>query len=308
MGKKLLVTGGAGFVGSWLVREAIGRGYEVEALDAFRGGLYPESEKDRRANTLRSELGLEIRRVDLLDPDKLDVQADFVVHAAAMPGLDYSWREPSQYIADNEIATLNLIQAMLCSRPERFIHISTSSVYGITATGSEESETNPISPYGYTKLAAEKLVKLYLEDKISYSITRLFSVYGPEQRPDMGYHKFINAINRGEPINIFGDGSQSRTNTYVHDAVLGILDAIEGGKPGGIYNIGGGEELTVIDAISQISAYLDKQPILNFVGERRGDQRRTFADVSRAQSDFGYSPKTSFTEGIQSQIDWQVNR
>ena len=304
--KKILITGAAGFVGMELCIQAKGRGYGVYGLDAFRGGLYSREIKEKRAEILLSHWDVRVHEVDLLSSE-LQIPDDIsaVVHAAAMPGLDYSWRNPSRYIQDNEIATLNLIKALTHKHIEKFVLISTSSVYGKHADGSEDSTLQPISPYGLTKLAAERLVNLFMPSISSFSIARLFSVYGPGQRPDMGYFKFINAALNDSPITIFGDGTHSRSNTYIDDAVDGILGVLERGKNAEAYNIGGGEEVQLLDAINTIYALAEKTPNLIFGDSRPGDQLRTSADIRKANSDFGYQPKTNFVEGITNQFNWQ---
>ena len=303
---KILITGAAGFIGMDLCSNAARAGYEVHAIDAFRDGLYSSQVKKIRAKRLNELFGIEVERVDL-SIGNFEVQNDLthVIHAAAMPGLSYSFSDPNQYISDNEVATLNLVRSLENTNLEKFVFISTSSVYGKYADGNEETEPQPISPYGLTKLAAEKIAELYLSGITNYSIARLFSVYGPGQRPDMGYFNFIDSVMNDRQITIFGDGSQSRSNTFIYDAVDGIFGALEEGKDGEKYNIGGGEDVPLLEAIDTIYEIAGKKPNLVFGDPRPGDQQRTSADVTKAKRDFDYHPSTSFKDGIRAQFEWQ---
>ena len=304
--RKMLISGAAGFIGMELCSRAFERDYEVVAVDAFRGGLYSREIKSLRAKRIKELFGITVEERDLsLDGWKIPGDVTHVIHAAAMPGLSYSFSHPHQYIADNEVATLNLIRALANTDLEKFVFISTSSVYGKYADGKEESELQPISPYGLTKLAAEKIVDLYLPEMANYSIARLFSVYGPGQRPDMGYFRFINSVLNDKPITIFGDGSQSRSNTFISDAVDGIFGVLEKGKDGQKYNIGGGEEVPLLEAIDTIYEIAGQKPNLIFGDPRPGDQQRTSADTTKAKRDFGYNPLTAFRDGIRAQFEWQ---
>jgi nucleoside-diphosphate-sugar epimerase len=302
----ILITGAAGFIGMDLCSRAKENGLEVIAVDAFRDGLYSRDVKAKRAKKLHELYEIKVNQFDLSSEDfELPSDVTHVIHAAAMPGLTYSFSDPQQYITDNEVATLNLIRALQNTELEKFVFVSTSSVYGKYAYSNEESEPQPISPYGLTKLAAEKIVDLYLPEMANYSIARLFSVYGPGQRPDMGYFQFIDAVMNDRPITIFGDGSQSRSNTFISDAVDGIFGVLEKGKNGEKYNIGGGEEVPLMEAIDNIYEIAGKKPNLEFGDPRPGDQQRTNAETSKAKRDFGFNPSTSFKDGIRAQFEWQ---
>lgn len=303
---KLLVTGAAGFIGMDLCSYGLKQGFDVIAVDAFRGGLYSKEVKLSRSRRLRELCGIDVLNLDLASEImKLPKGITHVIHAAAMPGLSYSFANPNLYVLDNEIATLSLIRSLENADIEKFVFISTSSVYGKYAEGDEESEPKPISPYGLTKLAAEKIVDLYLPEMANYSIARLFSVYGPGQRPDMGYFHFIDSVMNDKPITIFGDGSQSRSNTFISDAVDGIFGVLDKGQDGHKYNIGGGEEVKLLEAIDCIYEIAGKKPNLVFGESRPGDQQRTSADTTKAKRDFDYNPSTSFKDGIRAQFEWQ---
>lgn len=304
--RTILITGAAGFIGMELCLHALKSGFEVIALDAFRGGLYSSEVKRLRADKLKHFPGIEFYDIDLTsDTLQLPGEFSFVIHSAGMPGLTYSFANPVRYIADNEVATLNLVKAIEGVGVQKFVFVSTSSVYGRRAVGNEDSELQPISPYGLTKLAAERIVDFYLPQKTDYSIARLFSVYGPGQRPDMGFYKFIDSVMNDKPIKIFGDGTQSRSNTYITDAVEGIFGVLMNGKDGQKYNIGGIEEIRLLEAIETIYEIAQKKPNLDFDKPRPGDQKETRAVIARAEAHFGYNPSTPFREGIRAQYNWQ---
>lgn len=304
---KILITGAAGFIGMDLCARAISEGYEVQALDAFRGGLYSEVIKWKRSERLRELFGINVQESDLSSAiPKLDSDITHVIHSAAMPGLTFSFAEPHRYIIDNEIATLNLVRGLETVELKKFVFISTSSVYGKFAEGDENSATEPISPYGLSKLAAEKIVDFYLPKIANFSTARLFSVYGPGQRPDMGYFQFIQAAMNEKPITVFGNGSQSRSNTFVQDAVDGIFGALDYGASGEKYNIGGGEQINLLSAIHTIYDMVKKPPKIIFAPQRSGDQQTTFANITKAKKDLKYNPKTLFAQGIRAQLDWQL--
>jgi nucleoside-diphosphate-sugar epimerase len=186
---------------------------------------------------------------------------------------------------------------------------STSSVYGVEAVGDEDRPTEPSSPYGITKLAAEKLVLAHVAlHGLPATIIRYFSIYGPRQRPDMAYHRFIEAMLDGEAISVYGDGEQTRSNTYVDDAVDGTIRALERGAVGGIYNIGGGRTISLNEAIALIAGHLGVEPIIRREPARPGDQRHTSADVSRASTALGYRPAVEPADGLARQVAWHLER
>ena len=305
---KYLVTGAAGFVGSAIISELISKGEEVVAIDAFLGGLYPIEEKLIRAQKLSSDLGVEVISQNLNDGLVIEKDVDVVIHAAAMPGLAYSWENPEDYIWNNELATLSLVKSINQAKTPRFVFISTSSVYGKVAVGDEEYVPQPVSPYGATKLAAEKMIGLVLSSETSFSIARLYSVYGPGQRSDMAYNKFVNAALRDEEITIFGDGSQSRSNTFIDDAVDGVLLTAEKGADREIYNIGGGETVQLNSAVETIFDLANKEPKISYKQRISGDQDITKANFSKAAEKLGFEPKTSFAKGIRKQFEWQTGQ
>ena len=243
----VVVTGAAGFVGSHLSEQLIARGHHVTGIDAFIP-YYPRPLKERNLAGLRENSRFSFHEADLREADvrPLLESADAVFHLAAMAGLLRSWQEFDAYMTCNVLATQRLLQAARDAGVSHFLHISTSSVYGRFATGDETSPLAPISPYGITKLAAEHLCLAYAESyDLPVTILRLFSVYGPRQRPDMGYNIFIRSILQDELITVDGDGNDSRSNTYVEDCARGLILAFEQPERsvGQAFNIGGGEEV-----------------------------------------------------------------
>jgi nucleoside-diphosphate-sugar epimerase len=303
---RILVTGAAGFVGSHLAERLLAGGHEVIALDCFTD-YYPRSVKERNLAGLLRSPGFRFHELDLrVDPlDAALEGVDVVVNQAAMAGLMRSWTDFDSYVSCNLTGLQRLVDASRHVR--QFVHISTSSVYGTDAVGDEDTPTRPTSPYGVTKLAAEKLLLAQVAvHGFPATILRYFSIYGPRQRPDMAYHIFIEALMDGQPITVYGDGLQSRSNTYVTDAVAGTVAAIDGARVGEVYNIGGGQELGLLEAIGIIAEELGAQPTIHHEPARPGDQRRTWADTSRAREAFGYDPLVEPRHGLAEQVRWQA--
>ena len=308
----ILVTGAAGFIGSHLTEKLISMGHEVTGLDCFMGELYPSE--------LKRENWLEVKRrfpetrlieIDLRDNFDKTTFSDFeyVYHLAAMPGLSLSWSNLKLYSDCNILATNNLINALNLSTLKKFFYISTSSVYGEVVSGNEDSQLKPISPYGVTKLAGENLLSAYSRSKsFEYSVFRLFSVYGPRQRTDMAFNIFINSIFQNKEINIFGDGSQARANTYVLDIVDALSRALEKSDHQEIYNICGTNVYSVLDVIRNIENILNKKAILIFGEERLGDQKKSNSVGNKAIQTLGFTPKVELTEGLSEQVKWQVSK
>jgi nucleoside-diphosphate-sugar epimerase len=302
---RVLVTGAAGFIGSWLA-ESLSESHDVFGLDGFLELPYSSPSKVKNTENFAKK-GIQLISANLCDEKTLNQipECDAVIHLAAMPGLTLSWERPDLYIENNVLATANLVKYFEGKPLTKFIFVSTSSVYGRLAVGDESSELLPISPYGATKLAAEKLLmSYYYEKRLPLSILRIFSVFGPRQRPDMMYSKLLKAAILGEPIRIFGDGNQSRTNTYVGDIVDGMMQALASAKLGEIYNLGGGEEITLNRAIAHVESITKKTLVKEYLDSTFGDQYRTNANTRKAQRDFSFSPKVSVYEGLQRQYEW----
>lgn len=311
-----LVTGAAGFVGSHLCELLVAKGHTVIGVDAFIP-YYPRALKERNlaevARAIQDTPGaacFTFRELDLRIDDltpHLD-GVDAVFHLAAMAGLRRSWTEFDRYVSCNIQATQRLLEAAVHSQVKHFLNISTSSVYGRFATGNEDAPLAPVSPYGITKLAAEQLCRAYgLSHDLPYTILRLFSVYGPRQRPDMGYNIFIRALLDGETITVDGDGADSRSNTFVLDCVQGLVLAFEQPEKsvGETFNIGGGEEVNVNQVLAMLAELSGVEPKITHGPPRPGDQRRTVADTAKAQRLLGYAPATTVREGLRAQFAWQ---
>jgi nucleoside-diphosphate-sugar epimerase len=305
---KCVVTGAAGFIGSHLCEYLLNDGHDVAGVDALIP-YYPAPVKERNVAPARSHPRFHFHRTDLrADPlDGVLEGADIVFHLAGQPGLAASWTDFDGYWTCNVLATQRLLEAVLRSPrpPRRLIYASTSSVYGRLASGDEMLPTRPVSPYGVTKLAGENLCRAYAETHgLPLVVLRYFSVYGPRQRPDMGYHRFIRALLRGEPVVVYGDGQQVRGNTYVSDCVRATVAAV-GARPGEVYNVGGGETATVWDVLRRLEALAGHPARVRREAARPGDQRHTFADTTKLTNHLGWAPETSLDEGLARQWAWQ---
>ena len=307
---RFVITGAAGFIGSHLSEALLAAGHEVVGVDAFID-YYPRDVKEANLAGARAEGRFAFHELDLrtapLEP--IVDGADAVIHLAAMPGLVRSWTDVELYTTCNLLATHRLIEAVLARRVPRLLHASTSSVYGRDAVGDETTPTRPISPYGVTKLAAEHLILANVSTRgLDASIVRYFSIFGPRQRPDMAYHLFIERMLDDRPITVYGDGEQSRSNTFIDDCVAGTIAAVQGAATGEIYNIAGGDEITLNDAIGAIAGALGVVPRIERAPARDGDQRRTAADTAKAERAFGYRATTGAVPGLEAQVAWHVAR
>jgi nucleoside-diphosphate-sugar epimerase len=308
MPMKCLVTGAAGFIGSHLCDELLRHGHEVAGVDAYIP-YYPQSMKERNQESARTHAAYRFQRLDLREAalDALVADREVVFHLAAMPGLPKSWTDFESYWTCNVKATQRLLEAVLRSAGplRQFVYASTSSVYGSYASGDELMPTRPVSPYGVTKLAGEHLCRAYAEvHDLPLVVLRYFSVYGPRQRPDMGYHRFIQALLRQEPVTVYGDGQQVRGNTYASDCVSATLAAVEAPR-GETYNVGGGEAATVWEIIRKLEAVAECRAVIKQEPARPGDQRYTFADTSKLRRHIGWQPRVALQEGLARQWEWQ---
>ncbi len=306
---QVVVTGAAGFIGSHLCERLLADGHDVLGIDAF----IPYYAREVKESNLRASLDYDrftFAELDLRDMDLVNhvADADAIVHMAAQAG-PASWNRFDLYVTCNLSATQRLLEATRIAGDldaRRFIHISTSSIYGTEALGDETSRLRPASPYGITKLAAEQLTLAYHQSYgLPATVLRYFSIYGPRQRPDMAYHLFINALLRDEPITIFGDGEQTRGNTFIDDCVDGTVSAIYRGIPGEAYNIGGGTPISLNAAITILEEATGKRAIRRYVERRLGDQRHTLADIGKARAHLGFEPRVAPSEGLPRQVMWQ---
>ncbi len=306
-----LVTGAAGFIGSHLCERLIDEGHEVIGLDAFID-FYPRVRKEANLVGLRSCPGFRFLEADLLRADLVGLldRIDFVFHQAGQPGVRGSWgKRFDEYVANNILATQRLLEAAKghLGRIRRVVYASSSSVYGAVPTLplAEDAVPRPFSPYGVTKLAGEQLCLLYhLNYGLPVAALRYFTVYGPRQRPDMAFERFIHAILSGEEVVIYGDGEQTRDFTYVSDGVEANLLALKPDAEGRTFNIGGGARITINGALSIVGRLVGQDIRRRYVLPQEGDVRHTFADVTLAGRLLGYRPRVTLQEGLARQIEW----
>jgi nucleoside-diphosphate-sugar epimerase len=281
-------------------------GHTVRGLDAFIP-FYPRAVKEAYLAPSRGHPAFTFLPLDLRGDGLADALGgvDVVFHLAAMAGLPRSWTDFALYESCNVVGTQRLLEAARQLPLRRFVHVSTSSVYGRYGSGDESLPLRPISPYGVTKLAAENLGQAYAaEHGLPLVVLRYFSVYGPRQRPDMGYYKFIQALLRGEEITVFGDGLQARGNTYVDDCVAATVAAVQA-PVGEAYNVGGGETANVWEILEKLEKLTGAKARVRRDPARPGDQRFTCADTAKLHRHFGWQPRVGLDEGLARQAAWQ---
>ncbi len=308
---KALVTGAAGFIGSTLCEALVAAGHEVVGIDCFLD-YYPRALKERNLEGLRRSDSFRFVEASLVtaDLDSLVEGVDYVFHQAAQAGVRSSWGDEFRIYSDSNIyATQRLLEACRKQPIRKLVYASSSSVYGDTddLPMRETSVPKPVSPYGVSKLAAEHLVWLYYKNfGLPTVALRYFTVYGPRQRPDMAFNRFIRAVYDGRSIVLYGDGEQSRDFTFVADIVRANIAAAESSLAGAVLNIGGGSRTTVNQVIATIGEILGKEPKVDRREMQRGDVRHTAADMSRAREGIGFRPRVSLAEGLRRQAAWQV--
>ena len=305
----VLVTGAAGFIGMHIVRALSARGEFVRGIDCLLEESYDPDIKRSNFNFLCDLYGVEMINFDIRDPLPTRLWKDItaVINLAAMPGLMKSWSDFDLYQGCNVTGVHRLLESSMEVGIDHFIQVSTSSVYGRQASGGENQLPKPISPYGVTKLAGERLVSAYGASLgLPYSILRYFSVYGPGQRPDMAYHIFCERILEGSEIDVFGDGLQSRSNTHVADVVNGTLLTLEKGPLNATANLAGGEVVSVLESIEILEEVLGKKASVVHHDSRPGDQRETLGDYDLLRSRVGYAPVIGIQEGLASQAEWHL--
>ena len=310
-----MVTGVAGFIGSHLAEALLDRGYQVVGVDGFTASYAPA---DKWANLagLLDRPGFELVQGDLARLDVTDLLrgAAAVFHQAAQAGVRSSWgQEFTSYARHNVLATQHLLEACARSAVPRLVLASSSSVYGDAPTypTTEESTTRPVSPYGVTKLAGEHLCLAYARSGVlpaSLAILRYFTVYGPRQRPDMGFRRFFDAAWAGRPIVVFGDGEQTREFTYVDDVVQANLRAMTAPVEAEAINIGGGSRVSLNHALELIGAVTGRRLRIERRPAQPGDVRHTGADGTRAEALLGYRPATDLAAGLAAQAAWSADR
>lgn len=306
--KKAVVTGCAGFIGSALCRRLLAEGFEVTGIDCFTSNYDPKI-KEKNLESLSEHVNFSLLRNQILDLDwkALLLDKNFVFHQAAIPGVRTSWGKSfDTYVKNNIMATQVLLEAAKESNLEKFVYASSSSIYGLTeGSTSEEQIPRPISPYGVTKLAGEQLCHLYADNyKVPTVSLRYFTVYGPGQRPDMAFHKFIRSILNDESITVYGDGTQSRDFTYVDDVVEANFLAMKYRGNGHVFNIGGDSPVVLRDVIELVGKLMGIRPKLSYGEKQAGDPPHTWADITKAANQLGYAPKVSLEQGLLSEIQY----
>lgn len=308
----VLVTGGAGFIGSHLSRRLLERGDRVTVLDDFNDFYDPARKRENIATFLERpdyQLVEGDIRDDRLVQDLFERGAfDIVVHLAARAGVRPSLSEPILYEDTNCIGTLRLLEAARRFGPEKFIFGSSSSVYGINekVPFAESDEVNqPISPYATTKRAGELLCYNYYHlYGMRIACLRFFTVYGPAQRPEMAIHKFTDLLARGESVTMYGDGNSRRDYTFVDDIIDGVVASMDLAPPFEILNLGGAETTSLSDLIDWIAEELAVDPKIEYLPDQPGDVPITYADVTKANRVLGYSPKVPIREGLRRFVGW----
>ncbi len=309
MKNKVLVTGAAGFIGSHLVERLLKEDYEVVGIDCFID-YYPKELKESNLMEVKNNENFQFIPKSLLEVDLAEVlkDVDYIFHEAAQAGVRHSWGKSFQiYLENNILATQKLLEACKDAKIKKLIYASSSSVYGDSEDlpMKETDLPKPISPYGVSKLAGEHLCYLYWKNfALPFISLRYFTVYGPRQRPDMAFNKFIRAILQGEKIEIFGDGEQTRDFTYITDAIDANILAMNSKLENGIFNIGGGSRVTVNETIEFLEGLTGKKANLEYISKQKGDMKHTYADTSQAKEKLGYEPKVTLKEGLQKEVEW----
>jgi UDP-glucuronate 4-epimerase len=309
---RALVTGCAGFIGSHLTESLLDAGHSVVGIDCFNDN-YGRNQKLTNLRHVREWTSFEFVPVDLSRGDLVEFveSADVIFHLAAEPGVRSSWgARYGRYVQNNIVATHHILEASRSKPGVRVVLASSSSVYGDAGStpSSEDAPTRPISPYGQTKLGAEQLCVLH-RDEFGMDIVclRYFTVFGPRQRPDMAFHRFLRAALDGQPITVFGDGEQTRDFTYVGDIVAATLAAGAGPViPAEVLNVGGGAPTSLRSALGIIEELAGRPLEVRYTPRERGDVRDTAADTSRARRLLGFSPRTTLVDGLEAEFDWMA--
>lgn len=306
---KAFVTGVAGFIGSTLAERLVRAGEDVVGIDCFTD-YYPREAKERNLAFLRTAQNFRFIESRIQDADLGRLVADrtHVFHLAAQAGVRKSWgRDFDVYTTNNIEATQMLLEACVGTGIERLVYASSSSVYGdlVAMPMREDALPQPVSPYGVSKLAAEQLCYLYFVNFGVPAVSlRYFTVYGPRQRPDMGFHKFLRAALEGTPIAVYGDGEQTRDFTFVEDIVSANIAAAERGVPGRVYNIGGGSRVSLNHVLEIIGRVTGRQPVIAREAAQKGDMRHTYADTELARTDLAFRPTTDLERGLAAEFSW----
>jgi nucleoside-diphosphate-sugar epimerase len=309
--RRALVTGCAGFLGSHLSERLLEDGYEVVGVDCFTD-YYAREIKESNVAGLREDPSFTLLERDLsTEPvDGILEGIDEVYHLAAQAGVRGSFGDSFElYVRNNVQATQRLLEQASRNPVKAFVYASSSSVYGnaTVCPTPEHAPRQPISPYGMTKVATEDIAGVYHRNHgVPVVGLRYFTAYGPRQRPDMAFNRFIRSAMAGKPIAILGDGMQVRDFTYVDDVINGTRAASEHGERGSVYNIGGGQPITLLGAIEILEQLLERQIVTEHRPAARGDVRKTGADSSRSTSELGVTPSVTLAEGLAAEVEWML--
>lgn len=308
---KVLITGCAGFIGSTLTEELLKRGYEVIGIDCYTDN-YAHWIKEANIRSLLTHPRFRFipSRLESIHLSSILQDIQYVFHQAALPGVRSSWgKNFSHYVEHNIHGTQALLEAVKEHPIKKMIYASSSSIYGsMDGPTSETRIPAPFSPYGVSKLAGEHLCQLYYHNHgVPVVSLRYFTVYGPRQRPDMAFSRFIYQMLKGEPIHVYGDGTQTRDFTYIQDAITANLLAAEKGKPGEIYNIGGNSKIELNQVIQLLETIMDRKAKIIYEPASPGDPKHTWADISKAQSELGYEPSYPIKKGLEKQVSYMIN-
>ena len=309
--KTCLVSGAAGFVGSHLCRRLLNAGCRVIGVDCFTD-YYERSLKEKNLDELKNNRDFSLVEADLAAIASLNLESEgikWIFHQAAQAGVRASWGEEfSLYTHHNVLVTQRLLEWARHNQPERLVYASSSSVYGDTGKlpMHEEDLPAPMSPYGVSKLAAEHLCNLYRQNYSVPAVSlRYFTVYGPGQRPDMAFNRFIRAIKAGEELVVYGSGEQTRDFTYIDDIVeANLAAALADGVEGRVYNIGGGSRISVNGVLELLGSLTGMEVKVRHEAVQAGDPPHTFADTGRAKKELGYKPRVALEEGLRRMLAW----
>lgn len=316
---RALVTGCAGFIGSTLTDRLLADGWQVVGVDSFED-YYARELKELNLAKASESPAFALLEADLIELSSRDrsvasspslegivSSVDRIYHLAAQAGVRGSWGSSFEsYVRNNVLATQRLLECAKSADIQSFVCASSSSVYGDAAAlpMKEDAECRPFSPYGVTKLASEHLARLYARNFGVPTVSlRFFTVYGPRQRPDMAFNKFINAVLEDRPIGVYGDGSQTRDFTFIADIVDGIL-AAPSAPPGTVLNLGGGSRVSLSDALEILASVTGAEIRIDRRAVQAGDVTDTWADVERAHELIGFEPKVRLREGLEAEYRW----
>ncbi len=306
---RVVVTGAAGFIGSHLSERLLAAGHDVVGIDCF-SDFYDRETKERNLLQSRRHATFHFEEADLVDADLATLVdgAGVVYHMAGLDGVRPSWgNQFDRYVRDNVIATQRLLEALKGTPVKRMVFAGSSSVYGDAEMfpTKESALPHPLSPFGVTKLAAEHLTHLYTRNyAIPVVSVRYFTVYGPRQRPDMAFSRFMQALIAGDDIEVFGDGEQTRDLTYVSDAVEGTIKASTADVVGQVFNLGGGSRVTVNQVLAMLEEISGLKVRRKNLPATPGDPRHSGASINLARERLGWEPRVSLRDGLAKQWQW----